>query len=468
MFTFSSDRLMSKKVLVVDDDPYSCDILRLHFQARGFEVATALTAREGLKKIKSFSPTIVLLDNRLPDLSGLSVLKQIEGLSENIFVIMVTAYVDMETTIQAMKAGAFEYINKPINPDELDLVINKINEIIRLKLRIDQFVGEESAQFRLDNIIGKSPRMLEVFKTIAIASESNATVLIEGESGTGKELIARAIHYHCNRNSPFVGINCSAIVETLLESELFGHEKGSFTGAIQRKEGKFELAENGTLLLDEVGDMSLSLQAKLLRVLQEREFERVGGSDKIRANVRIIAATNKHLEELIREGRFRKDLYYRLKVISIKVPPLRDRIEDIAPLVNHLLNKVNLTLHKNVQRVSPKVVDVLTSYSWPGNVRELENVLTRAIALARGDTLLEESLSLFPDIQSAASSSNGLASLKEVERHHIQKVLSKTGGHKGETCRILGISRPALERKIRKYRLILPGARGRISVLKSE
>src|SRR5581483_5933595 len=292
----------------------------------------------------------------------LSVLKEIRTIDENIFTIIMTAFIDMDTTIQAMKSGAFEYINKPLDLSELNAVINKIKGIIALKFQKPSTVLEDFSLSKIGNIIGKTPQMLQIFKTIAIASESNATVLIEGESGTGKELIARAIHYHANHNTPFLGINCSALVETLLESELFGHEKGSFTGAIQKKEGKFEMAENGTLLLDEVGDMSIHLQAKLLRVLQEREFERVGGKDKIKANVRIIASTNKNLEELIKVGKFRKDLYYRLKVISVKVPPLRERMQDIPHLVHYLMNKISANFHKNVIGISPKVMDVLMNY----------------------------------------------------------------------------------------------------------
>jgi two-component system response regulator AtoC len=440
---------------VIDDDPSNCELLSLHFQCQKYEVETALTGREGLDKVKSFAPRIILLDNRLPDMTGLSVLKEIRSVDENTFIIIMTAFIDMDTTIQAMKAGAFEYINKPINIDELNAVVGKIKGIIALKRQSPGPMLDEFSPSKIGNIIGKTPQMLHIFKTIAIASESNATVLIEGESGTGKELIARAIHYHANYNTPFLGINCSALVETLLESELFGHEKGAFTGAIQKKEGKFEMAENGTLLLDEVGDMSIHLQAKLLRVLQEREFERVGGKEKIKANVRVIAATNKNLEELIKVGKFRKDLYYRLKVISIKVPPLRERMQDIPPLVQYLLNKISTNLHKNIIGVSPKVMDVLMNYPWPGNIRELENVLTRAVVLTRGNVLLEESLSLLPLAQqpTPAPPRSIIASLSEIEKIHIQNILGHTGGHKGKACQILGISRPALDRKIKKYHL---------------
>lgn len=444
-----------QKLLVIDDDPSNCELLSLHFQYQKYEVQTALTGREGLDKVKTFAPQIILLDNRLPDMTGLSVLKEIRTVDENTFIIIMTAFIDMDTTIQAMKAGAFEYINKPINIDELNAVVGKIKGIIALKRQSPGPVSDEFSSTKIGNIIGKTAQMLQIFKTIAIASESNATVLIEGESGTGKELIARAIHYHANYNTPFLGINCSALVETLLESELFGHEKGSFTGAIQKKEGKFEMAEGGTLLLDEIGDMSIHLQAKLLRVLQEREFERVGGKEKIKANVRVIAATNKNLEELIKVGKFRKDLYYRLKVISIKVPPLRERMQDIPHLVQYLLNKISTNLHKNINGVSPKVMDVLMNYPWPGNIRELENVLTRAIVLTRGNVILEESLSLLPLAQqpTAAQPKNIIASLSEIEKLHIQNILGHTRGHKGKACEILGISRPALDRKIKKYHL---------------
>lgn len=445
-----------RKILIIDDDPSNCELLATYLQEQGHEIQTALTGREGLEKVKTFLPIIVLLDNRLPDMSGLSVLKEIRKIDENIFTIIMTAFIDMDATIQAMKAGAFEYINKPIDLAELNAVIGKIKGIIALKRQKPSPTFDDFSS-KIGNIIGKTPQMLHIFKTIAIASESNATVLIEGESGTGKELIARAIHYHANHNTPFLGINCSALVETLLESELFGHEKGSFTGAIQKKEGKFEMAEDGTLLLDEVGDMSIPLQAKLLRVLQEREFERVGGKDKIKANVRILAATNKNLEELIKVGKFRKDLYYRLKVISIKVPPLRERMQDIPHLVHYLLNKISSNLHKSVTAISPKVMDVLMNYSWPGNIRELENVLTRAVVLTRGNVILEESLSLLPAVQPAASPSrNAIAPLCEVEKQHIQYILNHTRGHKGKTCQILGISRPALDRKIKKYHLSEP------------
>lgn len=444
-----------QKILVIDDDPSSCELLALHFNDQKYEVQTALTGQGGLDKVKSFKPQVILLDNRLPDMSGLDVLKEARAFDENIFIILMTAFVDMDATIQAMKAGAFEYINKPVNIDELNIVIAKIKGIIALKRQSPDPIFDGFSVSKIGNIIGKTPQMLQIFKTIAIASESNATVLIEGESGTGKELIARAIHYHGNHNTPFLGINCSALVETLLESELFGHEKGSFTGAIQKKEGKFEMAENGTLLLDEVGDMSIHLQAKLLRVLQEREFERVGGKERIKANVRVIAATNKNLEDLIKVGKFRKDLYYRLKVISIKVPPLRERMNDIPHLVQYLLNKINTTLHKNIVGISPHLMDVLMNYSWPGNIRELENVLTRAVVLTRGAIIMEESLSLLPHVPpSTPASRNVIAPLSEIEKHHIQYILSHTHGHKGKACQILGISRPALDRKIKKYKLV--------------
>jgi two-component system response regulator AtoC len=444
------------RILVIDDDPSNCEVLTTYLQDQGHEVQTAFNGQEGLEKLKAFLPQIVLLDNRLPDMSGLSVLKGIHAFDEEIFTIIMTAFVDMDTTIQAMKTGAFEYINKPIDFSELNSFICKIKGIVALKRQKPSPLLEDFS-LKIGNIIGKTQQMLQIFKTIAIASESNATVLIEGESGTGKELIARAVHYHANYNTPFLGINCSALVETLLESELFGHEKGSFTGAIQKKEGKFEMAENGTLLLDEVGDMSIHLQAKLLRVLQEREFERVGGKDKIKANVRVIAATNKNLEDLIKVGKFRKDLYYRLKVISIKVPPLRERMQDIPHLVHYLLNKISNNLHKNVTGTSTKVMDSLMKYSWPGNIRELENVLTRAVVLTRGNIVLEESLSLLPlALPSASPSRNTIAPLWEIEKLHIQHILNHTKGHKGKACQILGISRPALDRKIKKYQLIEP------------
>jgi two-component system response regulator AtoC len=300
--------------------------------------------------------------------------------------------------------------------------------------------------------------MQQLFKDVGRVATSRATVLIQGESGTGKELIARVIHSYSAPQKPFIGINCSAIVDTLLESELFGHEKGAFTGAVQAKAGKFELAEDGSIFLDEIGELSSNLQAKLLRVLQEREVERVGGVRRIAIRARILAATNRELEEEVKAGRFREDLYQRLKVVTLSLPPLRDRVEDIPLLVEHLLMKINQRLHKNLRRVPREIVEKLQRRAWPGNVRELENVLTRAAVLSQGDMLLEEHLVSQPPparaVERSPASGDGaqkVATLDEVEREHITRVWAITRGHKGKTCQLLGISRPTLERKLKKY-----------------
>jgi two-component system response regulator AtoC len=367
----------------------------------------------------------------------------------------------MESTIKAMKEGAFDYILKPVDVNELDISIKKALNAIEMEKKLKGFV-ESARDYKVGDIIGFGPGMREIFKTIGVVSQSRTPVLIEGESGTGKELIAKVIHNNTDANEPFIAINCSAIVETLLESELFGHEKGSFTGAISRKPGKFELARNGTVFLDEISEMSWNLQAKLLRVLQEREFERVGGKETIRVNARIIAATNKDLRGMIKERLFRDDLYYRLNIVSIRIPPLRDRIEDLDQLVSYLLAKISRELHKRIVKVSDDMMDIFRRYSWPGNVRELENLLVSASVVAKGQVLMKSD---FPDLgdgdanavsaglqpDSAWHESGRFLTLDEIEERHIRKVINETKKNKGEICDLLGISRPTLERKLEKY-----------------
>ncbi|MBI5287315.1 MAG: sigma-54-dependent Fis family transcriptional regulator [Deltaproteobacteria bacterium] len=446
-----------KKILIIDDDKSICKTLGLYLSENGFEVSTVFTGSEGIKEVEDKLPRIVILDIRLPDMDGLVVLKKIKETNKDSRVIMITAFSDMETTINAMKQGAYEYIHKPIDIDEVDLAIRKAMDEKSLAGETDGSLAPPCVckECQTGNIIGKSKGMKEIFKTIGVVSEGKATVLIEGETGTGKELIAMAIH--CNsreKDNSFVVVNCSAIVDTLLESELFGHEKGAFTGAISRKEGRFELAHGGTIFLDEIGEMSLNLQAKLLRVLQEKEFERVGGRERIKTDCRIIAATNKRLSDLIETGGFRKDLYYRLKVVTIEVPPLRERKEDIPLLVEHLLDKIALELHKRVTRIPPKVMDALIEYDWPGNVRELENVLTRAVVLSRGDVLNLDNLFELPvprDVK--GDDTTEIKSLKEVEKKHIYRVLQFTQWNKGEACKLLGITYPTLRQKIKEYGL---------------
>ena len=452
------------KILVIDDDASICETLDLYLTEEGYDVHTAATGTDGLNKFVETSPDVVILDIRLPDIDGFTVLEDLQKEGDNFKVIMITAHHDMNTTIHAMKEGAFDYIHKPVNVDELDMAIKKALNILDMERKMSGLLveAEPYRHFKVGDIIGNGREMEKIFKTIGVVSQSKTTVLIQGESGTGKELIARVIHNNTSMDEPFIAVNCSAIVDTLLESELFGHEKGSFTGAFARKPGKFELARYGTVFLDEISEMSMNLQAKLLRVLQEMEFERVGGKDRVKVNARIIAATNKDLKALVSEGKFRDDLYYRLNIILIRIPPLRERREDIPLLVEYFLKKINLDLHKSVIGVSDEVMDIFLKYSWPGNIRELENLLVRAAVVAQGHTLEREN---FPDLIEDAKNegakeeigeddladSGRFLTLEEVEEMQIRKVIRNSDKNKGEICEILGISRPTFERKLEKY-----------------
>ena len=450
-------------ILVIDDDASIAETLDLYLTEEGYKVRTALTGTEGLNKYVQEQSDVVILDIRLPDISGFTVLEDLKEENENIKVIMITAFHDMETTINAMKSGAFDYIHKPVNVDELDLAIKKALKSLEMEKKIDGLLMEPSRSFRVGDIIGTGNEMREIFKTIGTVSQSHTTVLIQGESGTGKELIAKVIHHNTSPEEPFIAVNCSAIVETLLESELFGHEKGSFTGAIARKLGKFELARFGTVFLDEISEMSVNLQAKLLRVLQEMEFDRVGGKDKVKVNARIMAATNKDLKTLVNEGKFRDDLYYRLNIVAINLPPLRTRRQDIPSLIDYLLAKINLDLHKKVIGVSDEMMEIFMNYNWPGNVRELENILVRACVVAKGQVLgvndfpelgKDESSKLLVDTSADLFKSpepGKFLTLDEVEDRYIRKVIKETDKNKGEICEVLGISRPTFERKLEKY-----------------
>jgi two-component system response regulator AtoC len=450
-------------ILVIDDDASIAESLELYLTEEGHKVRTAMTGTDGLNQYVQEQPDVVILDIRLPDIDGFTVLEDLKEENENVKVIMITAFHDMETTINAMKGGAFDYIHKPINIDELDLAIKKALKSLEMEKKIDGLLMEPSRNFRVGDIIGTGNEMKEIFKTIGTISQSRTTVLIQGESGTGKELIAKVIHHNTSPDEPFIAVNFSAIVETLLESELFGHEKGSFTGALTRKLGKFELARFGTVFLDEISEMSINLQAKLLRVLQEMEFDRVGGKDKVKVNARIIAATNKDLKSLVKEGKFRDDLYYRLNIVSINLPPLRSRKQDIPHLVDYLLAKINLELHKKIIGVSDEMMEIFMKYHWPGNVRELENLLVRACVVAKGQVL---GISDFPELGKEEtdqprhdewsdlfkpSEPGRYLTLDEVEERYIRKIIKETDKNKGEICEILGVSRPTLERKLEKY-----------------
>lgn len=441
-----------KSILIIDDDPLIRKTLTSHFSKEGFEVLLAEDGNEGLQKYEESFPDLVLLDIRLPDMDGLEALRKIKERKKNACIIIMTAYDDMKTTVEAVKSGAFEYLVKPLDYVELDLTIDKAFQMRNLEDKLSYLVEEKQKEYTIDNIIGHSPQMRDVFKLIGSVADTRTNILIQGESGTGKELVAKAIHYNSPYSGePFIVINCSAITDTLLESELFGHVKGAFTDAVYDTKGKFEIAGKGTLFLDEIGDISANLQSKLLRVIETKDFMKVGGEKIVKTEARIIAATNQNLKLLIEKGTFREDLYYRLKVVEIKLPSLQERKEDIPELVAYLLEKINRQLRKNVRKIPPHVMKLLMNIPWNGNVRELENALTRAIILAKGDVILEENLPIERGEKKLLSKEH--VSLKEIEKKYIQHILNATKGNKTRTSQILQISRPTLDKKIREYKL---------------
>ena len=447
--------LKQTKIVIVDDNLELLESLELYFIEKGYTVFTAVNGEAGRSLIKVESPDIAIVDLRLPGMSGLELLKILKAEGGACRTIVITAYQDMETTVQAIKLGAFDYLHKPIDIDLLDAVIDKalgeVPETESIKVIDDEY--------KENTIVGRSHELKEIFKLIGLLSAVKTTVLVVGESGTGKELVARAIHYHSLYSAePFVAINCSAIVENLLESELFGHEQGSFTGAVAAKKGKLELAGNGTLFLDEISEVPLHLQAKFLRFIQEQEFERVGGERKLKFNARIIAATNRDLKEMVKKGEFREDLYFRLQVFEIDIPPLRQRKEDISLLVEYLVKKINRTTGKKIRRIPMAVIERLLAHEWPGNIRELENVLTKAVVLSKDDCLHESGIvDLLQQLSSAHADSWALASLNEVEARHIAYVLDYCQGNISRASRILGISRPTLRSKIKSMNIAVAG-----------
>jgi DNA-binding NtrC family response regulator len=443
-----------KSVLIIDDDPLIRKTLSSHLAKKGFEVGLAEFGDEGIRMFSQTCPDLVILDIRLPDADGIEVLRKIKEMNSRAYVLIMTAYDDMRTTVDAIKLGAFEYLVKPLNYIDLDLTVEKAIQVRSLEEKVSYLVEEKQKEYTIDNIIGRSPQMREVFKLIGSVANTRTNVLLQGESGTGKELVAKAIHYNSPyRDEPFIVINCSAISDTLLESELFGHVKGAFTDAVCETRGKFEIAGKGTLFLDEIGDISPNLQSKLLRVIETRDFMKVGGEKVLKTEARIIAATNHDLKSLIQKSQFREDLYYRLKVVEIHLPPLRERKEDIPELVAYLLAKINRELKKSVRKVPPEVMHLLSELPWRGNVRELENALTRAVILAKGDVVLKENLPLEPVEKKFFPGE--LGPLREVEKSYIQHVLIATQGSKTRTCQILQISRPTLDKKIKEYNLTL-------------
>lgn len=448
------------RILIVDDEPSALEILEMHLTERDFDVRSAMDAKGLSEEMDSFKPEIIILDIRLPDADGLDLLKALRQQGDCPYVIVVTAFHDMATTIKAIKRGAFEYISKPIDLNDLDAAIQRAIELSRSResaegLKINRLYDVEPME-----IIGRTKKMKEIFKTIGILSNNRVTVLIEGETGTGKELVARAIHYHSPfRDEPFIAINCSAIVENLLESELFGHEKGAFTGATSFKKGKFEIAGRGAILLDEICEMPLSLQAKLLRFLQDREFTRVGGEKTISSDARVIASTNRQASAMVRSGAFREDLYYRLSVTTIRIPPLRERLADIPLLVEHLLKKINRALNTTVDRVEGRALRRLGNYDWPGNVRQLENLLTCAVLHTQGNSLRDEVIARLFDEEEWRTESHCEAPWRDEhdeassvhEKERIVNALQAAKWHYGKASEILGMSYPTLKKRIKKY-----------------
>jgi two-component system nitrogen regulation response regulator GlnG len=467
-------------ILVVDDEESIRWVLKRGLEREGFSVETASDGEEALKLFEERPFPVVFLDIRMPGLGGFEVMEAMKALRPDVFTVIITAQATMENAIEAMKRGAYDYITKPFNIEEVTCLMERIQRVRQLKRRVSQMADELKEHYE-GAMVGRSAPMQEIYKTIGLVADKNVTVLIEGESGTGKELVARTIHYHSSRaGGPFVVVNCAAVPRELIESELFGHERGAFTGAVATRRGKFELADSGTILLDEVGEVDLSLQSKLLRVLQDKEVERVGGSGPIQVDVRVIAATNVRLDVAVRESRFREDLFYRLNVVAFRLPPLRERREDIPLLIDHFAERFTHELNVGRKIISQEARQILESYDWPGNVREMENVLKWAMVLAPGDTILAEHLppavpeSMGLPAPTTAAFENLLEDriqevvhkmgrpekgdlhevvIKLVEKPLLKCVMRQTSGNQVRAAKLLGINRNTLRRKLKELGL---------------
>jgi DNA-binding NtrC family response regulator len=438
-------------VLVVDDEFSVRDSLEDWFEKDGYRTGSAKDANEALTKLQESSWDVVLLDIKMPGIDGMELQRRIRKIDSELVVIMITAYASVETAVQALKEGAFDYVTKPIDPDELSRMVRRAaeqrslrSENVQLRHKIDQLSTPS-------HIVGESPQMKGVLELVRSVADTDATVLIRGESGTGKELIAQAIHANSQRRYfPIVPVNCGALPESLLESELFGHEKGAFTGAQYRRKGKLEMASGGTLFLDEVGTISLKTQVDLLRVLEAKEFTRLGGSKPVHVEFRVVSATNQNLEKLVEDGHFREDLYFRLNVFTISLPPLRERQEDIPPLAQHFLEKYSLQMNRAFSDFDPKAMDLLVRYGWPGNVRELANAVERALVVGTAPTVQAADLPLQLSKGSEIPMGDSLA---EVEQVHVERILDRTGWNVTRAAEILKIDRVTLYNKIKKYGL---------------
>jgi DNA-binding NtrC family response regulator len=441
----------------VDDEEVMCESLAAWLREDGYAVDTAPSGRDAVEKSRERDYAIYFVDLKMPGgMDGIETMMQIRRLRPEASIIIITAYATVDTAIAAMKEGAQEYIVKPCNPEEISLLVSRIIRVKNLQRENAILRKKLTRRYSVHDVITKNPRMQEILNLAAEVASLRSTVLIEGESGSGKELVARAIHNSGDRaQKPFVAVSCAALAETLLESELFGHEKGAFTGASQQKPGKFEQADGGTIFLDEIGDISPKLQVDLLRALQERSFYRVGGSEEVRVDVRVIAATHVNLPQAVADGKFRDDLFYRLNVIEIRIPSLRERREDVPLLARHFVDRISHELGREVSDISEGALRLLMDYNWPGNVRELENAVERAIVTCRGRCLAEEDFSFLAQ--------NGLAgkawappagmTLQEMEKHLIAATIERTGGNIKESASILGIDRSTLYEKIKRYEI---------------
>jgi two-component system response regulator PilR (NtrC family) len=457
--------MIKDKILVADDEQSMREFLDIMLKKEGYKVSLASNGEEVTKLVENDLFDLVLLDIRMPKLDGISALKKIKANTPETIVIMITAYASADTAIKAMKEGAYDYITKPFKVDEIKLIIK--NALEKKNLQKENILLKQAVRdrFHFGNIIGQSPKMVALYDLLEKVSPTKTNILVTGESGTGKELVAKAIHYNSPRKEkPFVTLNCGAIPESLIESELFGHMKGAFTDAIATKKGLFEVADEGTFFLDEISELPLLMQVKLLRVLQDKEFKRVGGTEDIRVDVRIIAATNKELEEAVKEKHFREDLFYRLNVIQIKLPPLRDRREDIQTLANHFLKKYSQELSKNILKISPEALQILLNYEYPGNVRELQNIIERAVALESSSDLTAHNLSSYLseqpllrkgpiDIEIPNDGIDIEKMVEDLERTLLLKALDKTKGIKKKAAELLHINFRSMRYRLEKYGL---------------
>jgi len=441
------------RILIVDDEEIVRESLSGWLEKDGYTVSSAQDGPSAIARVNAERWSILLVDMKMPGMDGLQVLEQAKKIQPDAAVVIMTAYATVDTAVAAMKLGAYDYLVKPFDPEEMSLMITKIvgqQALVRENVLLRKVLKRD---YRFRDLVSKNPKMRAVFELARTAARSSSTILVLGESGTGKEVLARAIHVESPRSQgPFLAVSCAALTESLLESELFGHERGAFTGAVARQRGKFEAAHRGTIFLDEIGDITPKLQLALLRVLEERRFTRVGGVEPVEVDVRVIAATNRDLGKAVEQGHFREDLYYRLNVIPIQLPPLRDRREDIPLLVDHLLEQLCVETGRKVESVSHDAMALLMEHPWPGNVRELRNVLERAVVVASGSSIQAPDLGLL-DAARGEAAAGDMATLEQVERRHIAHVLAKSGGNITQAARVLDIDRVTLYNKIKKYHL---------------